>query len=195
MLIICGLFFPLLCEFGERHYLKTQTINIETVQTSKNISANLQDVWNQIHFYEDSNSYSSWLTLAGFPRPIGTSGFIKEVGAKTKCIYEGGFIDKTITAVDIDKKTARFEFDVINQVNVEDHAIKLIDGGFYLTQQDTQKTSLTLKTTYKPLMTPRFIWRPFEKATNQALHMHIIKEIEHQIKQPSRIKMRLSTNQ
>ena len=112
--------------------------------------------------------------MVGFPRPLGTTGIIKEIGAKTKCIYEGGFIDKTITAVSINQQKAKFEFDVINQVNVEDYAIKLIDGGFYLSQRDDNQTTIMLRTNYKPLMTPRIIWRPFEKITNQALHRHII---------------------
>ena len=113
----------------------------------------------------------------GFPKPLYKQGSINKVGDVSKCVYDKGYLVKEVTDVQLNEKHAFLEFDVIEQVNIEDRAVELKTGSFNIKKKNQIMTNVKLKTTYKPLMTPRWIWRPFEKATARSLHNHVLDKI------------------
>ena len=62
-----------------------------------------------------------------------------------------------------------FAFDYANQADVEDRAVRLLSSSFAFAP-DGEGTDVKVTTRYEPLMTPRWLWRPFERRVGAAVH-------------------------
>lgn len=148
----------------------------ETVTTSRVTAVPIQTAWDSWMFYEQVDQPPpSLLNLIGMPRPIATVGEINEVGDVKICVYDRGRLVKQATAY---QPPHRLGFDVIGQQGVEDRSARLMRGAFVFESIDAHHTRITLSTTYEPLLSARWAWRPFEQATIHALHEHVLAGVE-----------------
>lgn len=177
-LLLLTLVFPTALDQVEEGLGLRENLPVETVLTVRNVPSHIGQAWDHLQFYEDTGSESTWLFMLGFPKPIRTEGIIENVGDITKCVYDKGYLVKRTTRVEKRNKKWLLEFDVIEQVNIEDKAIELMDGSFELNDLEGVATRLKLKTRYRPLMTPRWMWKPLEVITARSLHNHVIDKIE-----------------
>lgn len=143
----------------------------ETVVTAQVLPMDRLAAWNAIVFYEDVDAPPPLLTRIGLPRPLGTTGVPDEVGARTRCDYTTGQIEKLITELRTGELLA---FEVTRQEGVEDHSVELLSGSFTFEDAPEGGTLVTLRTTYRPLLDGRFAWRPIERAVCRDLHLHVL---------------------
>jgi hypothetical protein len=144
---------------------------IESVRTSVLIEMKPDDAFSRITFYEDASGSPPRLLKIALPRPIKTLGVAKRPGDRVRCVYDTGYIDKEITTV---APGRLYEFKVINQVGVENHAVALLDGSFRFAPEGPRMTNVTLTTRYRPKLSARIAWRPFERAVIRTLHEHVL---------------------
>ena len=58
-----------------------------------------------------------------------------------------------------------------------------LEGGsfdFQPVDRAPRRTRVTLTTTYRPHLRPRWCWRPFEKYTVHTLHAHVLRGMDEQ---------------
>ncbi|HYZ92128.1 MAG TPA: hypothetical protein VFA34_07020, partial [Actinomycetota bacterium] len=144
---------------------------IESVSTSRTVGMSSGDAFSRILFYEDSPQPAPKILSIALPRPIKTFGVGRRVGDRVRCLYDTGYIDKEITAIKVGRL---YSFKVIDQVRVEDHAVRLVDGSFEFRSTGEGTSEVTLTTRYVPKLSARFAWRPFERAVVRALHGHVL---------------------
>ena len=144
----------------------------ETVRTSRVINAPGREAWDAVVFYEDVPGDPPPLFRIGMPRPLYTSGSAAAVGDERTCVYDKGRLTKRVTALDPGRLLA---FRVVEQ-GFERHAMTLAGGRFEFESADgeTARTRVTLSTTYRPHLGPRWCWRPFERWTVHMLHGHVL---------------------
>ena len=107
------------------------------------------------------------------PRPLYSVGRAAAVGDLRTCVYDKGRLTKRITQVEPNRLLA---FRVVEQ-GFERHAMTLYGGGFAFEPADeggAPRTRVTLTTTYRSHLSPRWCWRPFEEFTVHTLHGHIL---------------------
>ncbi len=150
---------------------------METVATSQTIPLDPAAAWDAMRFYEDVDGPRPLALRLGLPRPIRTVGAARRVGAKTQCIYEGGYLLKRTTEVVPQRYLA---FEVLEQVGVENRSIELVDGVFELQPVGEGQTRVTMTTRYVPLLAPRWYWRPLEAWVVHSLHEHIANSMARQ---------------
>lgn len=144
---------------------------VESVSTLRTVDMTPSDVFERITFYEDTSEEPPTLLRIALPRPIRTLGPADKVGDRPRCIYDSGFIVKEVTRVD---RPRLYAFRVIEQVGVESHAVELKGGSFDVSRVDGRRTRVKLTTTYRPRLSARVAWRPFEHAVVHALHKHVL---------------------
>lgn len=144
---------------------------VEEVRTVRVIELTPDEAWSHLTFYEDVRLPRPWLARLGLPHPLYTEGDPDRVGAVTRCVYDGGWLRKRITAREPGRRLA---FEVIEQHGIEDRSIELVDGSFELVPTGDGRTRITLTTRYLPLLEARAFWRPWEHRTTRALHEHVI---------------------
>lgn len=145
----------------------------ETVVTSAVLPMERAEAWDAIVFYEDVPAPPPVLCALGLPRPIGTEGERDRVGALVRCLYETGSIDKVITEL---REGELLAFEVTRQEGVEDRSVALLSGSFTL-EDAPGGTRVTLRTTYRPLLDARPLWRVAERAVCRDLHGHVLRGI------------------
>lgn len=144
---------------------------VEEVRTVRVIELAPDEAWSHLTFYEDVRLPRPWLARLGLPHPLYTEGDPDRVGAVTRCVYDGGWLRKRITAHEPGRRLA---FEVIEQHGIEDRSIELVDSSFELVPTGDGRTRITLTTRYLPLLEARAFWRPWEHRTTRALHDHVI---------------------
>jgi hypothetical protein len=148
--------------------------SVESVSTVRVAPVPTAEVFRRITFYEDTSATPPKLLQIALPRPLRTLGSASRVGDRPRCIYDSGYLVKEITAV---LPPVFYAFDVVEQRGVEDHAVQLTSGSFRLTAQDATHTRIVLTTAYRPKLSARMAWRPFERAVIHALHDHVLDEM------------------
>lgn len=143
---------------------------VETVATIRVLPLDVAAAWGAMRFYEDVDGPRPLALRMGLPRPLRTVGVPRRVGAKTQCIYEGGYLVKRTTELVPERRLA---FEVLEQVNVEDRSIRLRDGAFDLVPLTGETTEVTMTTRYVPLLAPRWYWRPLEAWVVHSLHEYV----------------------
>jgi hypothetical protein len=130
-----------------------------TVENSITISASPSIVWQQLGDVEliQSDEFDATLTsLIGVPRPIRASMNADGVGAVRASEWEKGVLFKEVITSWVPNKKMTYSFDIDPEV-IPDHAldkhVKLggeyfspLDGGYYLSEDNSGNTVLTLKT-------------------------------------------------
>jgi hypothetical protein len=143
---------------------------VEAVETRFRYDVSPESVWEGMLFYEEVPCRPSRLLRLFLPAPVRTHGEKTRVGATIECTYEGGYLEKRITA----SESARFvRFDVlVQQLGVED-CISM-RGGSYEICADGDGTHVVLSTLYCGHLRPRWLWRPLEHFLAHRLHRHIL---------------------
>ena len=144
---------------------------VETVSTSVVIDVPAGRAWDAIQFYEDVKHGPPPMFRAGMPRALQASGRVAAVGDVRTCVYDKGRLGKRVTEVE---RGRRLAFAVVEQ-EFERHSMTLVGGGFELEPAGAQRTRVTLWTTYRPHLAPRWCWRPFETHTVHTLHRHVLR--------------------
>lgn len=147
---------------------------IESVSTERTVDLPASEVFSRITFYEDTTHEPPRLLRIALPRPVRTLGEADSVGDRPRCIYDTGYIVKEITEVDPPR---RYAFRVVDQLGVEDHAVSLVGGSFAISQQGSDVARVVLTTSYRPKLSARIAWRPYERAVIKALHEHVMDEM------------------
>jgi len=144
----------------------------EVAGTQVHIAASPDSVWNRILFYEDVPKRAPLLLGALLPRPIRTQGDKNGVGSRVQCVYEGGrSLAKRITAVE---PPSTLQFEVTEQsLGIEDCLVAT--GGSYQIEACGFSSHVTLTTTYRAFLHPRWLWRRVEAALMSQLHTHILR--------------------
>lgn len=143
----------------------------ETISTSIVLPMSAMEAFDRWIFYEDVKGEPPLALRYGMPIPVRTVGKVNGVGDSKTCLYQHGRLVKRVTAFEPGKRIA---FDVVEQTHVQDHALKLTSGSFEFTPLSAGSCRVTLHTSYRPLLTPRLAWRPFERYFCHALHAHVL---------------------
>ena len=169
--LIAFLLLPLLAGLTER--LTYRAAAAETVGTTVVIEAPAERVWQAIRFYENVPGPPPPLFRLGMPRALNTTGRAAAVGDVRTCVYDKGRLGKRVTEVEPGRRLA---FRVVEQ-GFERHSMTLVGGGFALQALpgDVPRTRVTLWTTYRPHLAPRWCWRRFEELTVHTLHRHVLR--------------------
>jgi hypothetical protein len=142
----------------------------DVVATKAHFDASPDVVWREMIFYEEVPRRPAPLLRLFLPAPVRTRGEKTRVGAVIECTYEGGYLEKVITAAE----PARFvRFDVLVQrLGVED-CISM-GGGSYEYSAVDDGCDVVLTTGYRGHLRPRWLFRPFERFLAHRLHRHIL---------------------
>jgi hypothetical protein len=149
--------FPILIAPIEINYLELSKTYI--VENTITISAPPNVVWNQLGQVTDIESEELGVSLAlliGVPRPIKASISAGGVGAVRTSEWEKGVVFREVITSWEPGKKMTYSFDIDPEL-IPDHAldkhVKLggeyfspLDGGYYLLEDDSGNTVLTLKT-------------------------------------------------
>lgn len=143
-----------------------------TVSTTQVLPMGVDDAWDAQMFYEDVPGPRPYLHRIGLPRPIETQGVVRNVGDQHISTYtKDARIVKQATTVVPGETLA---FDLVEQTNFEDRALRFQQGRFDFEPIGRNATRVTLTSTYQPLMRPRLLWQPIERAMSRTLHNHIL---------------------
>lgn len=143
---------------------------VEAVRTRVHFDAPPEAVWQGMLFYEEVPRRPMPLLRMFMPAPVRTQGEKTRVGALIECTYDGGYLEKRITAVE---RASFIRFDVLVQrLGVED-CISMNGGSYEMSEVDGG-CDLVLTTSYRGHLRPRWLWRPFEHYLAHRLHHHIL---------------------
>jgi hypothetical protein len=125
-----------------------------------------------MRFYEEVPRRPMPLLRLFLPAPIRTEGAKTRIGETIRCTYDGGYLEKRITAAE-PARLIRFEVGV-QALGIED-CISMT-GGSYEIESDRDGTgcALVLTTRYHGHLRPRWMWRPLERYLAHRLHRHIL---------------------
>jgi hypothetical protein len=141
------------------------------VSTSTTFDFPVGPTWDAIVFYEQVEHEAPFLLTMALPRPARTEGHKEGVGDVQKCIYEKGYLVKTITHFD---KPRLLAFDVTEQHLDFEHDVVVLDGSFILQPMAKDKTRVVLTTRYRRLLRPAWLWEPVERMVIHTLHGHVL---------------------
>jgi len=148
---------------------------LETVRTRATLEVAPRRAWDALQFYEDVKLPPPPLFRLGMPRALYTTGKAAAVGDLRTCVYDKGRLTKRVTEAEPGRRLA---FRVVEQ-GFERHAMTLYGGSFEFAPADAEQevTRVTLTTTYRPHLAPRWCWRPFERYTVHTLHGQVLRGI------------------
>ncbi|MGD0797479.1 MAG: hypothetical protein ABR910_07120 [Acidobacteriaceae bacterium] len=141
------------------------------VSTRVRLDVTPEDAWREIIFYEEVPGRPPLPLRWLMPAPVRTEGAKSAVGAEVRCIYDCGYLVKSITVFD---PPCLIRFDVSEQhLGIEDCAIA--EGGSYELYHSGDATELVLTTRYRSFLHPRWLWRPLERLVAHQLHSHVLR--------------------
>jgi hypothetical protein len=143
----------------------------EIVRTSRVLPVGIERAWGRMAFYEDLPQRKPWLLEWAGPVPVRTDTKSDSSGVTRTCVYERGYLRKQVTEV---RAPALMRFVVTEQHVGEEHSVQLIDGSFAFAAAGPDSTRVTLETRYRPKLSPRWCWRPFERLVNRQVHEHVL---------------------
>lgn len=150
----------------------------ETVQTSRVLAMDADSAWRAQLFYEEVQGPRPWLHRIGLPMPERIDGDIKQDGDRAAYYYaSGGLIVKRATVVEPGRL---LEFEIEQQRGFEDQSLRFIRGCYTFEPAGSERTRVTLASEYQPMLRPRLLWRPIERAMAGQLHGHVLDGMERQ---------------
>lgn len=168
--VVVFLLLPFGLDAAER--LVPRGEDLARVETRAVFQASQEEAWNAIVFFEQMEQEPPFLLRLALPRPVGTVGSKTEIGDTSRCEYENGYLVKKITKREEGRVLG---FRVIEQRIHFEHDLELREGSFRLEPGPGPGTTLvTLKTTYRRLTYPAFIWQPAETLILHTLHGHVL---------------------
>jgi hypothetical protein len=149
--------------------------DVEEVTTRRVVGMAPERAWQALVFYEEVDFEPPLLARIGLPHPLRTEGRVTAVGDVKRCVYSTGHLRKRITAFEPGRRLA---FDVIEQQGIEDRSVELVRGSFRFEPLGDGRTEVVLSTVYRPLLSARPAWRPFERRLARVLHDHVLDGME-----------------
>jgi hypothetical protein len=143
----------------------------EVVATKVHFDVPPEAVWRGMVFYEEVPRRPTPLLRMFLPTPVRTRGEKTRLGALIECTYEGGYLEKRITAVE----PARFvQFEIlVQQLGIEE-CISMDGGSYEIRAEGTAGSEVVLSTLYRGHLRPRWLWRFLERFLAHGLHNHIL---------------------
>jgi hypothetical protein len=129
-------------------------------------------VWQCLLFYEQIDRPPPLHLRLLLPVPVETAGDKARVGDEARCLYQGGYLVKRVTAVDPERFYA---FSVVEQALVVAGGLKLAGGEYTLRELSPGRTEIELSTRYTSARRPRWLWQPIERAVCHSFHRHILR--------------------
>lgn len=146
-----------------------------SVVTHMKIEAATDQVWRSLVFYEGIDSAPPLYLRLLLPAPIRTEGAKSAVGDVATCLYQGGYILKRVTRVDVDRL---YEFTVDQQHLPIGGGIQLAGGSYALRDVGPGRTDLAITTRYSSGHQPRWLVAPVEAAVCHVFHRHLLRAIK-----------------
>ena len=142
------------------------------VGTDASIESPPEEVWRRIMFYEEVPHRPPVLLRLLLPVPLRTSKPGLHPGATVECSYSGGGrLMKRITAV---QPPSLVCFEVVEQhLGIEQYLTTV--AGSYEIRRSERGSAITLTTTYRGHLRPRWLWRTPERWIAHELHRHILR--------------------
>jgi hypothetical protein len=134
----------------------------DAVKTRVHFDASPEKVWEGMLFYEEVPGRPAPLLRLFLPAPIRTEGEKTRVGSVIRCTYDGGYLEKRITAAE-----------PAPVIENSGPAISMRDGSYGI-RPDAGGTEVVLTTTYRGHLRPRWLWRLLERFLAHRLHRHIL---------------------
>lgn len=141
------------------------------VSTSATFQCPADRAWESVVFYEQVRHEPPFLLTLALPRPVRSERRRAAVGESQRCVYERGYLVKTITASDEPRLLA---FDVSEQHLHFEHDVELLDGSFIVQPLGDGRTRVVLTTRYRRLLRPAWLWAPMERTIIETLHGHVL---------------------
>jgi hypothetical protein len=148
------------------------------VRTAMIFPGTALEAWDSILFYEQVEHEPPFLLKLALPRPVRAEGRKAAVGDVQNCIYQKGYLQKTITRREEGRLLA---FDVTEQHLHFEHDVELLDGRFDLEPIDGRRTRVVLSTRYRRLLRPAWLWQPMERKIIRTLHEHVLTGMRHRL--------------
>ncbi len=143
-----------------------------SIVTRMRFPADVQQVWDQLMFYEQIRERPPLHLRLLLPEPIRTEGRVSQVGDDARCLYARGHLLKRATRID---PGSRYDFEVIEQNLTVGGGVRLFGGAYALTPAEGGGTEVALETRYVSLRRPRWFWKVIEAAVCHMFHRHILR--------------------
>jgi len=153
----------------------TPTTGIQSIVTHRDIAASVEQVWNNLQFYEELDHAAPFLLRLLLPRPERKVTAPAVEGHATTLPYDGGHYARRITRLE---PPMRYEFEVIDQRLTSDRGVMLLSGAFTLHAMSATQTDLAITTRYVSRIRPRWLAEPVEAMLCRRLHRHLLDSIE-----------------
>ena len=146
----------------------------ERVVTTMAVPVDSFRAFERFRFYEGATGEPERLLTLVLPRPVRTEPVAGAGGSLVRCVYESGHLVKEV----VRSVPGRvIDFRIVEQEGVEDRSVALTRGSVRFDALGPDSTRITMTTYYRPLLTARVLWRPFEIAVVRALHRHVVRAI------------------
>ena len=146
---------------------------LEEVVTEAEVPLGADEAFLRFQFYEALPESGDPLLSWVLPKPVGSAPVDRD-GRLVRCDYETGHLLKQVTRSEPGRLYA---FDVVEQVGVEEHSARLVRGRVEYLELSPRRTRVRMTTVYRPLLSARPVWRPFETSVVRALHRHVLRGI------------------
>ncbi len=143
---------------------------LDEVTTSLPLAAAPEAVVRSIAFYEEVPGKPPLLLRLFLPHPIRSEGKKDAPGDIVRCVYEGGYLIKQITAAD----ESGVEFEVVEQRLGIEGLASMGRGCYSVEPAGAGRSLVRLTTCYNGHLVPRWFWRPFERILAHSLHRYIL---------------------
>jgi hypothetical protein len=158
--------------------VKQQAIS---VVTRINLSAQPEEVWKGLMFYEQIEKRPALLLRLALPVPMRTEGGKWEVGNEVKCHYLGGHLLKRVTQI---TRGRNYAFEIIEQHLTIGGGIRLLGGSYTLCECAEGRTQVALNTWYLSPNRPRWLWERTEAAVCHSFHRYILSAMRDNLQSP-----------
>jgi len=148
----------------------------ETVSTTLIMPVSVGRAWNAVMFYEEIHEPPPLLIRFALPRPLFTRGSVERVGDLKVCIYRRGRLVKRVAER---IPNVILAFSLVEQRKIEVESVILKRGSFKFAPLSDTETSVTLTTTFQPLLGPRWCWRWAEHIGLTTLHEFVLNGMRH----------------
>lgn len=147
----------------------------ETISDSVIVQASPEQVWSSIEKLDIRFlKPPPWVTRIGAPVPYALRGGGAHVGAERRVLFSNGVVLATVTQA---RPGERFDIRLrVEESGREffDHWMVLGDSSFLLAPLPGGRTQLTHVTTYRPLSSPRWYFRPVERYLGHAIQHYML---------------------
>lgn len=160
-----------------------------SVVTRGSFSASPEEVWEGLMFYEQIEKRPALFLRLALPAPMRTEGRKWEVGNEVKCHYLSGHLLKRVTQIN---RGRNYAFEIIEQHLMIGGGIRLLGGGYTLSELPQGRTQVAINTSYLSPHRPRWLWERTEATVCHSFHRHILSAMRDNLHHPEPTQKRTS---